>query len=396
MPLVHRGPVGELDLRRAAGRTLRPEEHVVGGVVPGADRRVVGGVEHEVGHELEDLGDVDVHRAFEPGERTDQPRHLAEVGVLLETLGGQDVPEQRHHRLALGGDLGLGHRVEQQVAPVLWPRAAEVVDGAVAEQLHRDQPGVGVDEAGPHVRKVGDRVAVQDAVVGVGDRLVEGVLAHPDRAAAQVELAHVDGVQGGGERIGPGAQDVLLVHRVVGQPEIADVHLPVHDVAEQLVVPVAAVGNEPDVAVGPVDVGAAPEHRHHPRHVAVADVVLLAGGPEGDPFVVIGTGLLFARALIGAGLLFARALIGAGLLFARALIGTGREEHVGVVDVSAVLAFGQREGHHATGVELGGRLLLGLDVVALPDRAEPEDRDLLGVPVRQPVEAEYLAEDCVA
>ena len=317
-----------------------------------------------------------MHRAFEPGERTDQPGHLAEVGVLLETLGGQDVPEQRHHRLALGGDLGLGHRVEQQVAPVLWPRAAEVVDGAVAEQLHRDQPGVGVDEAGPHVRKVGDRVAVQDAVVGVGDRLVEGVLAHPDRAAAQVELAHVNGVQGGGERIGPGAQDVLLVHRVVGQAEVADVHLPVHDVAEQLVVPVAAVGDEPDVAVGAVDVGAAPEHRHHPRHVAVADVVLLAGGPEGDPF--------------------ARALIGTGLLFARALIGTGREEHVRVVDVSAVFTFGQRERHHAAGVELGGRLLLGLDVVALPDRAEPEDRDLLGVPVRQPVEAEYLAEDRVA
>ena len=73
-----------------------------------------------------------------------------------------------------------------------------------------------------------------------------------------------------------------------------------------------------------------------------------------------------------------------------------REQHVGVVDVGAVLALGERERHHAAGLELCGRAFLGLDVVALPDRPEAQDRDLLGVPVRQPVEPEDLAQRGVA
>ncbi len=74
----------------------------------------------------------------------------------------------------------------------------------------------------------------------------------------------------------------------------------------------------------------------------------------------------------------------------------GREQQVGVVDVGAVLAFGQRERHHAAGLELRGRAFLGLDVVALPNRPEAQDRHLLGVPVRQPVEPEDLAQRGVA
>jgi len=65
------------------------------------------------------------------------------------------------------------------------------------------------------VREIGDRVAVEDAMVRVGDGLVERVLADTDGTGAQIELADVDGVQRGTERGRPAVQDVLRAHRVV-------------------------------------------------------------------------------------------------------------------------------------------------------------------------------------
>ena len=102
--------------------------------------------------------------------------------------------------------------------------------------------------------------------------------------------------------------------RVVLEVERADVHLPVHDVLDQLVGGVGAVGGEEDVAVGALDVGAAAEHRHHPGHVAVADVVLAAAGAE-------------------------------------AAVAVGREDHVGRVDVGAVVALGEAEREHRAVLE---------------------------------------------
>ena len=115
----------------------------------------------------------------------------------------------------------------------------------------------------------------------------------------------------------------------------------------------------------PVDVAAPPEHRHHARDVAVADVVLLPRRPVQDA--------------VGA-----------------VLVAGGREHQVGVVDVGAVLALGQPERHHLAGVEVVGGLEFGVLVLALPDRPETEDGDLLGVPVGEPVEAEDLGERGVA
>ena len=97
-----------------------------------------------------------------------------------------------------------------------------------------------------------------------------------------------------------------------------------------------------------------------PRHVAVADVVLAAGG---------------ARSRRSP---------------------SGCEDHVGRVDVGAVVALGEAEGEHGALVEQPRRSRAGGVVVALPDRPEPEDRDLPRVPVGQPVEAEDLVEDRVA
>ena len=154
------------------------------------------------------------------------------------------------------------------------------------------------------------------------------------------------------------------MHRIVVEPEVADEHLAVHHIADQFVILVGAVGDEPDVTVGAVHVRAAREHRHHAGHVAVADVVLLPRRAEHDTFIVV--------------------------------VFRGREQQVGVVDVGAVFPLGQRERHHAAGLELRGRPLLGLDVVALPDRPEAQNRHLLGVPIRQTVEPEDLAERGVA
>ena len=57
----------------------------------------LGRGEEEVRHELHDERDVHVHRALELGQAADVDRRLLEVHVLLEALGGDDVPEQVDH-----------------------------------------------------------------------------------------------------------------------------------------------------------------------------------------------------------------------------------------------------------------------------------------------------------
>ena len=118
----------------------------------------------------------------------------------------------------------------------------------------------------------------------------------------------------------------------------------------------AAVGGEEDVAVGALDVGAAAEDGDEAGDVAVADVVLGAGGPE-------------------------------------AAVAVRAQQHVGGVDVGAVGLLGQAEREHLA-LRRAARAAwrAGGGVVALPDRAEAEDGDLPGVPVVEAVEAEDLAE----
>jgi hypothetical protein len=90
----------------------------------------------------------------------------------------------------------------------------------------------------------------------VRNRLVEGVLSHADRTRAQVEPTDVHGIQRGRKGFHTGVQNILGAHRMVVQPEGARVALQVHDVVDQVVVLVLAVGGKEDVAVGPVDVTA--------------------------------------------------------------------------------------------------------------------------------------------
>ena len=147
----------------------------------------------------------------------------------------------------------------------------------------------------------------------------------PIEQVAQVELADVDRIQRRRKGFHAGVQDVLLAHRVVLQPERAHVDLHVHDVVDQVVVLVPAVGGEEDVRIGALDVAPPAEHRHHARDVAVADVVLLPRRPVEDA--------------VGA-----------------VLLARGGEHHVGVVDVGAVFALGQPERHHLARLEVVSRL----------------------------------------
>ena len=153
-------------------------------------------------------------------QRADVAAGHLEVHVALEALGGDHVPEQIDDLLALGRDLHLHDRVVEQVAPVARRRRAHVVAGALRHQLHRDQARVRVAEHALHVREVGHVHAVEVAVGGVRDRLVEGVGRDPDRGPAEVVLADVDRV----ERRVPGfvaaRKDVVLGDRVVVQLEL--------------------------------------------------------------------------------------------------------------------------------------------------------------------------------
>ena len=296
-----------------------------------------------------------MHRALELGRRADVLARTAEVGVALESLGGDDVPQQPDDLLALGGHLHLGDRVEQQVPTILRAGRPEVVDRAVTEGLHRDQPSVGVHKRPAHVREVGDPPAVQDAVVGMGDRLVHGMLAHADGGEPDVELADVHRVQRGIEGRLPGVQHILRPHWVVLQTELGHEHLGLDDVLDQPVVLVLAVRREEHVPVRTGHVRPSAEHRDHAGHIAVPDVVLLAGGPE------------TARSIRG-------------------------QHHVGGVDVGPVLALRQPEREHRTVLEPLRRAAAGCGVLALPDRPQTQDGDLPGVPVVQAVKGQDLTE----
>ena len=116
-----------------------------------------------------------------------------------------------------------------------------------------------------------------------------------------------------------------------------------------------AVGGEEDVAVRSIHVGTAAEDGDHARQVAVADVVLASARAE-------------------------------------AAVAAGRQDHVGRIDVGAVLLLGEAEREDRAVLQQLGGAAPGGGVVALPDRAEPENRDLPRVPVGEAVEAGDLAE----
>ena len=78
--------------------------------------------------------------ALELGQGADVAGRHLEVHVLLEALGGDDVPQQVDHLFALGGDLHLDHRVVEQVAPVLGRGDAHVV-GRRAGRTASSPPG---------------------------------------------------------------------------------------------------------------------------------------------------------------------------------------------------------------------------------------------------------------
>ncbi len=128
------------------------------------------------------------------GPRTSRGGHV-EVGVLLEALGSDHVPEQVDHLFGLQGHLHLAGGVVEQIAAVIFAGAPEVVGGAALIDLHAQQTQPGIHEVLAHMRHVGDLHAVEDAVGGMGDGLVEAVFGNADGGRADVELADVYGVE---------------------------------------------------------------------------------------------------------------------------------------------------------------------------------------------------------
>ena len=206
------------------------------------------------------------------------------------------------------------------------------------------------------MREVGHLHPVEDPTVGVGDRLPEGVLADSDRAETQVELANVHRVERRIEGGRAGVEHVFLGHLVLVQAELGDVVLRVDHVSDQLVFVALRIGREEDVALRTIYFLDPAKDRDDPGLVAVADVVLLA-----------------ARRPAGA-------------------VGVRGEDHVGRVDVGAVLTLGESEGEDRPITQELGRLLAGRLVSGHEERPQPQDRYLPGVPVGKPVEGRDLVE----
>ncbi len=262
-----------------------------------------------------------MHGALELGRAPDVAGAHGEIGVLLKALGGDDIPEQVDHLFGLQGHLHLAGGVVEQVAPVLSVGLAEVVGGAALIELHAHQAQPGIHEVLPHMGHVGDLHAVEDAIGGMGDGLVEAVLGHTDGGRADVELADVHGI----ERRIPGlrapGEDVVFGDGVIMQGEVGYVLLVGDDVLLQLIGLVAVVGDKEGVVVRAVlDLAQGGDHL---GLVAVADVVLLAVGHPG----------------------------------AVAFRGQGR---LGGVDVRAMGPLGKAEGEDRPFLEQLGRLLFGL------------------------------------
>jgi len=111
--------VMELDISQPPGRALVEEEVVVFGSILAGEIIVLLGIEEIVGHKFDDQGNVDVDGAFKFGQGADVPGRHLKVGVALEALGGDHVPEEVNDLLALESNLHFDHGVIEQVTPVV-------------------------------------------------------------------------------------------------------------------------------------------------------------------------------------------------------------------------------------------------------------------------------------
>ena len=151
-----------------------------------------------------------MHRPFQLGRAPDIGGAHVEIGVLLEALGGNDVPEQIDHVFGLEGHLHLAGGIVEQVAAVLLVGIPEVVRGAALVELHPDKAQPGIHEVLVHMGHVGDAHAVEDAIRRMGDGFIKAVLGHADGGRADVELADVHGIERRIPGCGPARKDIVL------------------------------------------------------------------------------------------------------------------------------------------------------------------------------------------
>ena len=75
--------------------------------------------------------------------------------LLFKPPGGNHIPQQVDHLLALHGHLHLDHGVVEQVTPVIGRSTAHVVRRARGKHAHGTQPGIGIHEQLTDMGKIG-------------------------------------------------------------------------------------------------------------------------------------------------------------------------------------------------------------------------------------------------
>ena len=178
---------------------------------------------------------------------------------------------------------------------------------------------------------------------------------HTDSAETQVEFSDVHGVECGTECCLAGMQDILCRNGIVDERELRYVHLRRNDVLHHGECRMVRVGVEEDVLISALHSVDTTEDRDRVGAVAISDVVLRTAGQV--PAAAVG-----------------------------------RQDHVGGVDVRAMLFLGQSECRNASGSQSGSCSRPCRLVVALPHRPETEDGHLPRVPVVESVEAEDLGQ----
>ena len=217
------------------------------------------------------------------------------------------------------------------------------------------------------MRELGNGMVEQDPVGRMIQRLVEGVRADADGTPAQVILPHVDGIHRRAPRFQALGKDLGLGYLVVVQGIVGHVILGAAHVLDAVIVIAFIIGNEkhvtalvlPRFGIGQdvaISIGDLAKSRREIGGLAIPDVVLLA---------FRDVGAIFLR----------------------------DQFHLGGIQVRPVLLFREAECKHAAFLQALRGFLLYFLVLAHPNRPEPENADLPGVPViREAIKAKDLVE----
>ena len=126
----------ELDPAQSLGRPLFEQEFVIGRVIAARYLGIGFRIEEIVGHELDDQGHVDMHRAFEFRKHGQLVLGDLEERLVLESLGRDHVVQQVHHLFPFTGNLHFHHGVVEEITAVVRRGRTHIVLGPFGEKFH--------------------------------------------------------------------------------------------------------------------------------------------------------------------------------------------------------------------------------------------------------------------